>query len=360
VTQRRQLAYWLLALGVLFLMLWLLRGILLPFVVGVGVAYLLDPLADRLEKRGLSRTLATALIILAFFAVVIGLILVLAPIVYAQFFGFIERVPEYLAAGRLWLEPIIERVLDVLGISEREAFSTAVGSYGERAVGWGAEVLAGLVSGGAALFNLAALILVTPLVAFYLLRDWNRILARIDSWLPRHYAPIVRNQVRDIDRVVAGFVRGQAMVALVLGTFYGVGLSLIGLDFGLAIGIVTGFLTFIPIIGQAVGFAVSLGLGLYQFWPEWLMLVGIVGLFGAGQILESNWLIPWLIGPRVGLHPAWVIFALLAGGALFGFVGLLLAVPVFASIAVLVRYALSRYLKSPLYHGGHPPAEPPP
>jgi predicted PurR-regulated permease PerM len=360
MNERTQMLYWAVALFALFLALWLLRGILLPFVVGVGIAYLLDPLVDRLERGGLSRTVATVLIVLAFFAFVIGLILVLAPIVYAQLIGFIERLPDYLEAVRVWLEPAIARVLKVIGVTEREALSTAVGNYGETAVGWAAGILAGLASGGAALFNLAALILVTPLVAFYFLRDWNRILARIDSWLPRRYAATIRAQARDIDRVIAGFVRGQAMVALSLGTFYGIGLSLIGLDFGLAIGIITGFLTFIPIIGQAVGFAVSLGLGIYQFWPDWILLVGIVGLFAAGQVLESNWLVPWLIGPRVGLHPAWVVFALLAGGSLFGFLGLLLAVPVFASVAVLARYALNRYLQSPLYQGERPPPEPKP
>jgi predicted PurR-regulated permease PerM len=197
---------------------------------------------------------------------------------------------------------------------------------------------------------------VTPLVAFYLLRDWPRIVARIDGWLPRAHAATIREQARAIDVVLAGFARGAAIVCAALAVFYGVALSAVGLDFALLIGLVAGGLSFVPYLGAGLGLASSLGVALYQFWPDWVRVLVVLGIFMAGQIVSDYVLTPRLVGDRVGLHPLWVIFGVFAGGALFGFAGMLLAVPACAVIGVLARFALARYQASPLYTGTPPPA----
>jgi predicted PurR-regulated permease PerM len=193
---------------------------------------------------------------------------------------------------------------------------------------------------------------VTPVVAFYLLVDWDRMVRTVDGWLPPRNRDTIRRLAREIDLAMAGFVRGQSLVCLILGTFYAVALMLIGLNFGPLIGIISGLLTFIPYVGSLTGFVLSVGVALVQFWPDWTMILATVAIFVFGQFVEGNFLSPKLVGASVGLHPVWLMFALLAFGSLFGFVGLLLAVPLAAAAGVLARFALQRYLESPLYHGG--------
>ena len=212
-----------------------------------------------------------------------------------------------------------------------------------------------LLSGGLAIVNVLALVFITPIVTFFLLRDWDEMVARIDKWLPRQWAPVIREQATLIDETLAGFVRGQSLVCLLLGTFYAIGLTIVGLEFGIVIGMLAGILSFIPYVGTIVGFVLSVGLAFAQY-PDWLPIFIVVGIFLAGQAIEGNFLTPKLVGERVGLHPVWVIFALLAGGSLFGFVGVLLAVPVAAVIGVLARFALGRYLQSGYYNDGGPPS----
>src|SRR5690606_34210818 len=207
--------------------------------------------------------------------------------------------------------------------------------------------------------NLLALLFITPIVAFFLLRDWDDIVGRLDKWLPRPWAGVIREQAALIDETLAGFVRGQALVCLFLGTFYAVVLTVVGLDFGITIGLITGILSFIPYVGTTFGFVTSIAVAFAQF-SEWLPILLVAGLFIAGQAIEGNFLTPKLVGDRVGLHPVWVIFALLAAGSLFGFVGVLLAIPVAAVIGVLARFVLGRYLTSRYYRGGLPASGPPP
>jgi len=204
--------------------------------------------------------------------------------------------------------------------------------------------------GGAALFNTISLLVVTPLVAFYLLRDWDRITAAVDGWLPRDHAPEIRGLARDIDGILAGFVRGQGTVCLFLAVFYGLGLHFVGLEFGLLVGLVTGAISFVPYFGMLIGMVTALGIAFVQF-NDWTGFAMVIGVFAAGQVIESFFLTPKLVGERVGLHPVWVIFALMAGGAVFGFTGVLMAVPVAATIGVLVRFVVARYLGSELYRG---------
>ena len=352
----RQLSFWLAALLAVALSLIVLRDILLPFVAGLTLAYLLDPIADRFERLGLGRLGAT-LLILGLFVLAVVLLLVLAvPFVANQLTAFIGRLPGYvLRLQQLAAEqgaPFIERVGGAEVIADMQR---SIGEIVEGA-GQGALLfLRGLWSGGRAVLSVFALLVVTPVVAFYLLIDWDRMIAAVDSWVPVRFRPTVRRLAQEIDHSVAGFIRGQASVCLILGTFYAVGLSLIGLNFGALIGMTAGLLSFIPYVGSLTGLILSVGVAIVQFWPDWTWIAATLAVFVVGQFVEGNILSPKLVGASVGLHPVWLMFALLAFGSLFGFVGLLLAVPLAAAVGVLVRFALERYLESTLYHGGQRP-----
>ncbi|MBT5413273.1 MAG: AI-2E family transporter [Rhodospirillaceae bacterium] len=344
----RQVLYWAVVLAVLVVFVYLLRSILLPFVAGMAIAYFLDPAADRLEAWGCSRTLATAVITGMFFLFVAAILLLLAPLVQAQLVDLFVKLPE---VGRaLWAEVTgyLEFLRASLPPEQIAKLEKELGNALGATVSGAAGMLGKVWSGGLAFFNLLSLIFITPLVAFFLLRDWDRIVIKIDSWLPRDHAATVRRLAGEIDTMLAGFVRGQAILCLILGTFYAVALSIAGLKFGLIVGLVAGLISFIPFVGAAFGLVASVGLAVVQF-SEWQDIAIVAAIFVVGQAVEGNILQPKLVGDRVGLHPVWVIFALLAGGALLGFVGILLAVPLAATIGVLVRFLLAEYLKSPLY-----------
>ena len=206
-----------------------------------------------------------------------------------------------------------------------------------------------------ALLDIAALFVVTPVVAFYLLLDWDNMVAKVDNWVPRDHVGTVRHLAKQIDATIAGFVRGQGSVCIILGLIYAVGLSIVGLNFGLLIGLFAGLISFIPYVGSLVGLVLALIVAIVQFWPDFVMIGAVVAVFAVGQFFEGNILQPRLVGKSVGLHPVWLMFALFAFGALFGFVGMLIAVPAAASVGVLVRFAISRYLDSDLYHGTQRP-----
>ena len=342
MTPAQQLRYWALGLAVFLALLYVLRGILAPFVIGMAVAYLLDPVCDRLERRGLSRTLATTVVTVAFILVVAAALLLLVPLVVSQAASLLENVPAYVDLLRqqllAWFETFRARIDPELLTRLRDG----LGGSAEKLSAWIFGVMGQVVSGGFALVNLLSLLLITPIVAFYLLRDWDKLIAKADDLLPPAYADTIRAQVREVDRILAGFVRGVASVCLLLGAFYAIGLSVIGLDFGLVIGLVAGLISFVPFLGAIVGFVVSVGLALLQF-DNWLLIAAVAAVFMVGQALEGNVLTPKLVGGQVGLHPVWVIFGLLAGGAMFGFVGVLLAVPAAAVIGVGVRFAVQQY-----------------
>jgi len=350
MTAERKLVLWL-AVGVGgILLLWLLRGVLTPFIAGMAVAYFLDPLADRLEERGCSRTVATLLILAAFFFAAVALLVVLLPVLHAQVAGFASRLPGYVEAARGAIEPLLARMQAQLTAEQIEEVRSAVSAYAGDAVKWLGRALGGIVSGGVAIFNAVSLIIIMPLVAFYLLRDWDRIVAWIDGLLPIDAAEAIREQMREVDTRLAGFVRGQSTVCLILGAAYAAGLTVIGLDFGLLVGLGAGLISFIPYLGTAIGFGVGIGIAFAQF-SDWVPIVLVAAVFVAGQVLEGFVLTPNLVGDRVGLHPVWVLFALMAGGALFGFVGILLALPTAIKIGVGVRFTIARYRTSALYGG---------
>ena len=353
MSRDRKLVLWLLAFIVLFAAVYLLRSILLPFVLGMAAAYFLDPVADRMERWGLSRALAATALTIVFLVAVVAFFILLAPLLQAQVLGFIGRVPAYADLLRVAAEDALSLVqanlaeADIMRLREAASGTTAT------IVGWLGQVASGLWSGGLALVNLLSLIVITPIVTFYLLRDWDSIVASVDGWLPRDHAETVREQVRLIDRTLAGFARGQATVCVGLGFFYAIGLSLVGLEFGIVVGLVTGLISFVPYFGMLTGLALGLGLAFAQF-DGWQPVAMVAGVFVIGQIAEGNFITPKLVGDRVGLHAVWMIFALLAGGALFGFLGVLLAVPAAATIGVLARFGITQYMASPLYGGDGP------
>ncbi|MCA1909722.1 MAG: AI-2E family transporter [Magnetospirillum sp.] len=353
MTQGQRLKFWLAGLAVALAALYVLSGVLLPFVAGMAIAFFLDPLADRLERAGLSRTAATALITAAFFLVVIVLGIILVPIIQEQVVAFVHRIPTYVDTLNERLHPLIVELKRKLSKGDIDKLRTSVGAHAGEAVTWALNVVKRLLTGGLAVLNVLSLLFITPIVTFYMLRDWDVMVAKVDSWLPREHAETIRQQVAEINRTLAGFIRGQASVCLALGAFYGIGLSLVGLDLGLVIGLGAGLISFIPYLGTIAGFVLGIGLALAQT-QSWELPAMVAGVFIAGQMLEGNFLTPKLVGDKVGLHPVWIMFALLAGGGLFGFVGLLLAVPVAAVIGVLSRSALKRYLRSSLYHGHAP------
>ena len=347
---QRHVIFWLGALAVFILMLWLLSGILLPFVAGLAIAYLLNPFTDRLVKLGLNRMIAALLIIGVAVLIFIVVILLVAPLVAGQLGSFIDSVPGYVTKLQAMIsqqsQPWLQKLLGA-GFNPEKS----IGDVVTQGMSWITTFLKSLWSGGRALVSLFSLIVVTPVVAFYLIYDWHRMVRTVDSWIPVQQRDTVHALVREIDANISGYVRGQAMVCLVLGSFYAVSLTLSGLNFGLLIGLISGFVTFIPYVGSMTGLVLAVGVAVAQFWPHYTSILIVLGIFLVGQFLEGNVLSPKLVGESVGLHPVWVIFALLAFGYLFGFVGLLVAVPLAATIGVLVRFALRRYLRSSIYTG---------
>ncbi|MEQ8295504.1 MAG: AI-2E family transporter [Nitratireductor sp.] len=348
---RRQVLFWLIAAALLILFLLIFSSILLPFVAGMVLAYFLDPVADKLESYGLSRLAATIVILIGFLLAFVLALMVIVPILATQLADFGAKLPDYFSRLQslvMNIDPAwLERTIGVNSQSLREALSSLISS--------GAGFLTGLFqslwSSGMAIINIAGLLVVTPVVAFYMLLDWDRMIETVDGWVPREHVGTVRQLATDINTATAGFLRGQGTLCLILGVMYAVGLTVVGLNFGLLIGLVAGLISFIPYIGSLVGLTLSVGVAFVQFWPDWMMVAAVAAIFFGGQFIEGNILQPKLVGKSVGLHPVWLMFALFAFGTLFGFVGLLIAVPAAAAVAVLVRFALARYLASPMYRG---------
>lgn len=343
---RDQAKYWGIALAVFFVLIWAMGSVLLPFLVGGALAYFLDPVADKLQKLGLSRVAATSVILLGAVVVIVLLMLSVIPELVRQLTALINAAPdisERLQAG------LMERFPELA--DETSTIRQTLAEVGSSIQSRGGELARGVLTSALGLISAVVFLLVVPVVTFYLLMDWDKMIARVDSLIPRDHAPVVRKLAREINAVLAAFVRGQLSVCLALGTFYATALMVAGLQFGLIVGAIAGAITFIPYIGSLVGGALAIGLALYQFWGDWLSIGIIAAIFAVGQFIEGNVLTPKLVGNSVGLHPVWLLFALSAFGSLFGFVGMLIAVPVAAAIGVLTRFAIARYNDSLLYRG---------
>lgn len=347
----RQIAFWVSTVVALVALLWLFNAILLPFVVGMALAFLLNPLTDRLERIGANRVVAALIMVAAVVLAFVLLVLLIAPILFEQLGLFIERIPDYVRRlqqlladpSRPWLRRIAG---EGLGNGEK-----TVGDLMAQGAVWLTSFLRSLWSGGQALVSVFSLVVVMPVVAFYLLCDWPRMIAVADEWVPRPHRDTVRALAREIDAAISGFIRGQIAVCLILGAFYAAALTLTGLNFALLIGLLSGIVSFIPYVGSIMGLVLAGGVAVAQFWPDWTWIAAVLLIFLVGQFFEGNVLQPWLVGQSVGLHPVWLMFALFAFGYLFGFVGLLLAVPLAAAVAVLARFAVRQYRASPLYTG---------
>jgi predicted PurR-regulated permease PerM len=343
---REQAKYWGIAMALFLALMYLLGDVILPFIVGAALAYFLDPVADRLQRLGLSRVAATAVITVVAILLVVLLVLAIIPSLISQLTALVNAAPQI--AGRLQAF-LLERFPELSDSTStmRQTLAQIGASIQER----GAELANGVLSSALGILNAVIFIVVVPVVAFYLLLDWDKLMAKIDSLIPRDHAPTVRMLGAEINTVIAGFVRGQVSVCLILGTFYAVALMLAGLQYGMIVGAIAGAITFIPYVGSLVGGALAIGLALFQFWGDPVSIGIVAAIFVVGQFVEGNILTPKLVGESVGLHPVWLLFALSLFGALFGFAGMLVAVPVAAAIGVITRFGIAQYQGSLLYRG---------
>ncbi len=344
----RQTVFWIGALALFFLLLHLLSAMLLPFVAGFGIAYILAPFAALLMRWKVPRGLAALIALLTFLLALVTIIVLIVPVIQLQAEELARDAPAVVAYARQEIQALLDLAQQKLPPEDLAKVHDMVGGWTGAALTWVAGLAQRLLSSGIALANILSLLLITPLVAFFLLHDWDSILARLDSWLPREHAATVREQMHLVDETIAGYIHGQALVSLIAGIYYAIALSITGLDFAIILGVVVGILSFIPYVGEITGAILAISLASIQF-GTWSKIIAIALIFLAGHLTAANVLQPRLVGSRVHLHPVWVIFALLAFGTLFGFVGVLLALPAAAVTGVLVRFALARYLASPFY-----------
>ncbi len=343
---KEQLTYWGIAIAIFIALLVYLGNVLMPFLLGGAIAYCLDPIADWFERMGLSRLAST--IVITFLAAVlfIALALLVLPLLIEQAIGLFQALPGFVEGLQASLTERFPSLMD----SESQ-LRASLSLFGEQLQNRGGQIVDAVLGSAMSLVNVLVLVVLVPVVAFYLLLDWDNMVARIDALLPRDHRPTIRRLAAQVDRTLASFIRGQGTVCLILGTYYAVALMLVGLNFGLVVGAVAGLISFIPYVGALVGGALAIGLALFQFWGEWGWLAAVAGIFFLGQFFEGNILTPNLVGGSVGLHPVWLIFALSVFGLLFGFVGMLVAVPLAAMIGVFVRYGIERYQQSLLFLG---------
>lgn len=328
--------------------IYILKSVLLPFVAGIILGYLFAPWASYLEKRGFNRTLATFIVLLTAIVIIFPVLILLLSIIHEQIVNFLSIMPNYTSAFIKKIEPFLIEIQSHFSQLDPEQIKQSISSGLGNSFKLLSVVIQKIATKGFALFNLLSLLLITPVVTFYMLRDWKSFIDKIDSLLPRKSKKTIRRQAKEIDRTIAGFIRGQISVCLLLGTYYGLGLYCVGLDLGIVIGFLSGLLSFIPYVGSITGFILSILLAVAQFSTP-LPIIMVVIVFITGQFIEGNFLTPKLVGDSVGLHPVWIMFALLTGGVLLGFLGLLIAVPTAAIIGVLIRHAIDNYKQSSLY-----------
>tara|TARA_B110000902_G_C14224807_1_gene556581 strand:+ start:164 stop:1279 length:1116 start_codon:yes stop_codon:yes gene_type:complete len=357
---RDQLKYWGLTAAIFFILLWILGDVLLPFVLGAAVAYFLDPVADKLETFGASRVLATATITITAVMIFVLMALLVVPTLIHQTTSLVASAPQY---GRDLAVFLTERFPSLL--DETSTLSQSLSKIGEAIENRGGTLLNTALSSAASLISLITLFVIVPVVSVYLLLDWDRVIERIDELMPRDHAPIIRQLAKQIDQTLASFIRGMGTVCLILGTYYAFALMIVGLQFGLVVGFIAGIITFIPYLGSLIGGILAIGLAFFQFWngievitdgvttyaTDWTSIALVAIIFVVGQVIEGNFLTPKLVGNSVGLHPVWLLLSLSVFGTLFGFVGLLVAVPLAAAIGVIIRFAIAQYNASLLYKG---------
>ena len=351
MTLRNHVLIWIAFLVVLVLLLWLFRGILLPFVVGAALAYLLNPLVNQLQKWGFNRALATSMVLLSVTAIVVSLFFMLVPMIGQQIVGLIQRLPGYVTDLQELVARWSPEINEWLGPERAAQVQASISDLARQALVFIATLPAELVNIGLTGVSVIGFTVLTPVVAFYLLLDWEGMIRGLQDLLPRETKGEINGILADIDDSMAGVIRGQGGVLLIDAAYYATALSALGLNFGLAVGIIAGLLSFVPFVGAVVGLGLSIAIALVQFWPNYWMVAAVAAVFLVWQFIEGNILYPKLVGGSININPVWLMFALLAFGALFGFVGLLLAVPLAAIVGVLVRYGVKKYKESALYQG---------
>lgn len=352
MTLRNQVLVWAALLGLTLLLLFVFRSILLPFVIGMALAYLLNPVVAFLKRIGIVRPLGALLLLVVVIMLILGLVLALVPLVTAQAMDLVGRLPGYVDDLRGLVQQWAPAFAEWLGPERSTQLQGTLADLLGRGVEIAGSLTAGLAAGGLNLLNTIAVLFITPVVAYYLLVDWDGLVAKVDELLPRPHRQEIQGVLKEIDRAMAGVIRGQGAVILVLCVYYSTALTVAGVNFGLAIGLIGGLLSFIPYVGFLVGFALSMTVALVQFWPgQWVFILVVLAIYGVGQFLEGNILYPKLVGQSIDINPVWLMFALFAFSLLFGFVGLLLAVPLSAISGVLARYAIRKYQASSLYLG---------
>lgn len=344
----RNWIFWLAIFCVFAYLTYILRSVLLPFVAGMVIGYLLDPWTSKLEKFGLSRTLATIVVLTMVIIFAVPTLFLILGMIQEELLRFLENAPQYIADITEKMEPALIRMQDRFPEFRPSQIKDYMADNMSDGVKIAGKIVKGVLENSFALINLLSLMLITPIVAFYMLRDWKCFIKKADSLLPRRAKKSIRQQAKEIDRAMAGFIRGQLCVCLLLGTYYSLGLYFVGLEMGIWVGFLAGLISFIPYVGSISGFVVATLLALVQF-NSWGGVVGVMAVFLSGQFIEGNFLTPKFVGDSVGLHPVWIMFALLSGGVLLGFLGLMIAIPVAAIIAVLLRHAVERYKKSSIY-----------
>ena len=346
MVEKKQTIFWIVITCILFLAIYTLSSVLMPFVAGMILAYLLDPLVDRVEKIGIRRSLSTFFVLTIFFVCSAGSSLLLLPVILNQLSNLTSFLPTLISN----LEPFMRHVRSLVDNAIKADNSNQLSLPVADILNWAGGFLTEIISSSLAFANLLSLIIITPIVAFYLLRDWDLIINKVKSWMPITQKVRIVEQVVKVDRSLSALVRGQGTVCLILALYYSVSLTAVGLQFGILIGIFAGIVSFIPFVGAILGAIFSIGFSIIQF-ETYTPIFFVAGIFLVGQVLEGNFLTPKLIGEAVGLHPVWVIFALLTGATLFGFLGVLLALPIAVVVAVLIRFSLRSYLESEIYSG---------
>lgn len=364
LTPAQQALRWSLVLIAFIGFVWFMGGTLTPYVVALILAYFLDPLADRLEAMGLSRILAVLLITLCAIVIVAMVIVLVAPLIIGQLAALIDALPGYFERLQEFLKARFPQLFEDGHFDFQEYF----GEFGSSLQTIGTSIANALISSTKGVIGLVAGFVIIPVVTFFILLDWDHLVAKIDSWLPRDHAPIIRRLLGEIDVTLAGFIRGQGTVCLIMASYYGTMLGLMGVRYGVALGVIAGILTFIPYVGAFIGASSVVLVSLYQAWSgvalveaggadpgwfgqSWTWFASVIALYFAGSSVEGNFITPKLVGRSVGLHPVWIIFSLSAFGATMGLTGMLIAVPVAATIGVMGRFILGQYLGSRLYLG---------
>ncbi len=341
--------WWLVLACVSGVLIYLLSPILTPFLLAAVIAYICNPLVRRLADRNISRTLGTVLIMLLLLGAFSALVLIMVPLFEEEIRRVMDKMPVYLDILKNQVIPWLEQRLNISLEPDMNLLKQAISEHWQSAGGVAAKVLPSITSGGMAVVEFFVNLLLVPVVLFYLLRDWEILLKLIDEMIPRYWHQQVAQLAHETDRILAEFLRGQLSVIVLMSICYATGLWLVGLEFALPIGLVAGILVFVPYLGMIVGLTLATVAALMQF-QDWGAVIPIWIVFGIGQMLEGMLITPWLVGDRIGLHPVVVIFALMAFGQLFGFFGILLALPVSAVLLVWLRHIHQRYLGSNLYN----------